>query len=72
MSEPERAAPAAKPLSPMQKALRKLGLEHKIEREKAYPANWFLKKGRVLVSKTMPKSQLVQKVGELLSKAQRS
>ncbi len=53
-------------------ALRKLGLEHKIEREKAYPANWFLKKGRVLVSKTMPKSQLVQKVGELLSKAQRS
>ena len=26
MSEPERAAPAAKPLSPMQKALRKLGL----------------------------------------------
>ena len=53
-------------------ALRKLGLEHKVEREKSYPANWFSKKGRVLVERTMPKSQLVQKVGEQLGKLQRS
>ena len=53
-------------------ALKRLGLEHKVEREKSYPANWFSKKGRVMVEKTMPKSQLVQKVGEALIKAQRS
>ncbi len=53
-------------------ALRSLGLEHKVERDKAYPADWFSKKGRVLVGKTMPKSQLVQKVGDLLIRSQRS
>jgi signal recognition particle subunit SRP19 len=54
------------------KALNQLGLEHKVEREKKYPANWFSKGGRVLVEKTGPKSNLVQKVGEALVKAQRS
>lgn len=53
-------------------ALRQLGLQHKIEREKKYPADWFSSEGRVLVEKTMPKSQLVKKVGELLIKVQRS
>jgi len=52
--------------------LKQLGLEHKVEREKSYPANWFSKGGRVLVAKTMPKTQLMQKVGDALSKAQRS
>jgi signal recognition particle subunit SRP19 len=53
-------------------ALRQLGLQHKVELEKRYPANWFYSGGRVLVEKTMPKSQLVKKVAELLIKAQRS
>jgi len=52
--------------------LKQLGLEHKVEREKSYPANWISKGGRVLVQKDIPKSQLVQKVGEALIKAQRS
>jgi signal recognition particle subunit SEC65 len=52
--------------------LKQLGLEHKVEREKSYPANWYSKGGRVLVAKTMPKTQLMQKVGDALSKAQRS
>ncbi|HOE53477.1 MAG TPA: signal recognition particle subunit SRP19/SEC65 family protein [Methanomassiliicoccales archaeon] len=53
-------------------ALRQLGLQHKVEREKRYPANWFSSGGRVLVERTGPKSQLVLKVGELLASAQRS
>ena len=53
-------------------ALKQLGLEHKVEREKSYPANWISKGGRVLVQKGLPKSQLLQKVGEALVKAQRS
>ena len=53
-------------------ALKQLGLQHRIEREKKYPANWFSSGGRVLVEKTMSKSQLVQKVGELLFGSQRS
>jgi signal recognition particle subunit SRP19 len=53
-------------------ALRQMGLEHKVERDKSYPANWFSRCGRVLVERTGPKSQLVLKVGEALVKAQRS
>ncbi|HUT27169.1 MAG TPA: signal recognition particle subunit SRP19/SEC65 family protein [Methanomassiliicoccales archaeon] len=53
-------------------ALKQLGQEHKVEREKSYPANWISKGGRVLVQKGLPKSQLLQKVGEALIKAQRS
>ncbi len=51
------------------KALRQLGLEHKVERDKSYPGNWFSKGGRVLVQKIGPKSQLVREVGEALVKA---
>jgi signal recognition particle subunit SRP19 len=54
------------------KALSQLGLEHKVERDKSFPANWFSKGGRVLVEKTGPKSQLVLRVGEVLVKVQRS
>lgn len=54
------------------KALRQLGLEHKVEREKSYPANWFSKGGRVLVQRSGPKSQLLLRVGEILVKGQRS
>ncbi|MBN1109226.1 MAG: signal recognition particle subunit SRP19/SEC65 family protein [Methanomassiliicoccales archaeon] len=53
-------------------ALSHMGLEHRVERDKSYPANWFSKGGRVLVERTGPKSQLVRKVGEALVKAQRS
>ena len=54
------------------RALVQMGLEHKVEREKSYPANWFSKGGRVLVQKTGPKSQLILKIGERLVKSQRS
>lgn len=54
------------------KALQRLGLEHKLEAEKSYPSNWHGHKGRVLVEKTMRKSELLAKVGQEISKIQRS
>lgn len=54
------------------RACQSLGLEHKVEEDKAYPGQWHHKKGRVLVEKKMPKSQLLLKVGERLVRSQRS
>jgi signal recognition particle subunit SRP19 len=54
------------------KACQSLGLEHKVEEDKAYPGQWHHRKGRVLVDKKMSKSQLVLKVGERLVRSQRS
>ncbi|MEM0448959.1 MAG: signal recognition particle subunit SRP19/SEC65 family protein [Methanomassiliicoccales archaeon] len=54
------------------KACQSLGLEHKIEINKAYPSKWYDKKGRVLVERSMPKTLLLLKVGERLARTQRS
>ncbi len=54
------------------KAVERLGLQYKAEPEKAYPANWWNQKGRILVEKSMPKSKLLEKVGSELSRIQRS
>jgi signal recognition particle subunit SRP19 len=54
------------------KAVEKLGLEYEVETEKSYPSNWHGHKGRVLVQKTMKKSQLLARIGQEISKAQRS
>ena len=54
------------------KVVEKLGLEYKVESDKSYPSNWYGHKGRVLVQKTMKKSQLLAKVGQEISKVQRS
>ncbi len=54
------------------KACQSLGLEHKVEADRAYPGKWYDKKGRVLVDKSMPKSRLLVQVGERLVRSQRS
>jgi signal recognition particle subunit SRP19 len=54
------------------KACQSLGLENKVENEKAYPGRWYEKKGRVLVDRKLPKSKLLVKVGERLVRSQRS
>lgn len=54
------------------KAVEKLGLQFKIERDKAYPGNWWSKKGRILVERSMPKSELIQRVASELAKLHRS
>lgn len=53
-------------------AVKKLGLEHKVESDKAYPGNWYAHGGRVLVEKKMKKAQLLVKVAELMKRSQRS
>ncbi|HTY46163.1 MAG TPA: signal recognition particle subunit SRP19/SEC65 family protein [Methanomassiliicoccales archaeon] len=59
-------------LEMLEKAVQKLGLEYKVEAEKAFPGAWYEKKGRLLVDRTIAKSELLPKVGELLVRSQRS
>ncbi len=59
-------------LEMLEKAVQKLGLEYKIESEKSFPGAWYEKKGRLLVDRSMAKSELLPKVGELLVRSQRS
>jgi signal recognition particle subunit SRP19 len=54
------------------KALMRLNLEFKVEADKSYPGDWFAKRGRVLVERSLPKSELLTKVAEILARAQRS
>ena len=56
----------------LEKAVQKLGAEYSVQAEKAYPGAWYDKKGRILVEKTLTKSQLIAKVGETLVRGQRS
>lgn len=53
-------------------ALKSLGLEHKIEADKAFPGNWHAHMGRVLVSHSMPKTLLLLKVSQYMRGHQRS
>jgi signal recognition particle subunit SRP19 len=59
-------------LEMLAKALKRLGMAFTLEEEKSYPGEWFLKKGRALVPITIPKSQLLVRVGEILVHSQRS
>jgi signal recognition particle subunit SRP19 len=49
-------------------AVKHLGLQHKAEPDKSYPSAWHEKKGRVLVERTLPKTLLMDKVGQHLKK----
>jgi signal recognition particle subunit SRP19 len=53
-------------------AVRTLGMQYKVQSEKSYPGNWVEKNGRVLVERSIPKSQLVKKVGEHVRRNHRS
>ncbi|MBI0583576.1 MAG: hypothetical protein ISF22_05045 [Methanomassiliicoccus sp.] len=59
-------------MSMLIKAVDKLGLQWKLEESKSYPAAWWNKQGLLLVENTMPKSQLLPKVGEMLRTVPRS
>jgi signal recognition particle subunit SRP19 len=49
-------------LAEIEKAAERLGLEPKVEKEKAYPREWWGTSGRVLVKKTKPKSLLLKEL----------
>jgi len=56
----------------LEKAVQKLDIEYSVQAEKAYPGAWYDRKGRILVEKTLTKSQLIVKVGETIVRGQRS
>lgn len=63
---------ASPTLEMLEKAVQRLGLEYKVESDKAYPGDWYEKRGRVLVDKKISKGELLAKMGDILVKAQRS
>jgi signal recognition particle subunit SRP19 len=63
----ERAVPSPT-LDMLVLAVKHLGLQHKAEPDKSYPGAWHEKKGRVLVERTLPKTLLMDKVGQHLKK----
>jgi signal recognition particle subunit SRP19 len=54
------------------RAVEKLGLQYKVEEGKSYPGAWWSKQGLLLVENTMPKSQLLPKVAEILKQVPRT
>lgn len=48
------------------KAVRALGLNCTIEKDKHHPARWFEREGRIVVSTTLKKTQLIKEVAKKL------
>jgi signal recognition particle subunit SRP19 len=59
-------------LEMLEKAVQRVGADYAVEAEKSYPGAWYDKKGRILVEKTLTKSELIDKVGKALVRVQRS
>lgn len=55
-------------LREIEEAAGKLGLKPEIEREKAYPKEWWGVAGRVLVKKSKPKSVILKEVAREIRK----
>ncbi|MEA1907402.1 MAG: signal recognition particle subunit SRP19/SEC65 family protein [Euryarchaeota archaeon] len=50
-----------------------LGLDPIVEQDKAYPASWWKKSGRVLVKKTgNPKSSVLREIGSIIKEMRRT
>ena len=47
-------------------AVRELGLEARLDEEARYPRSWWMDRGRVLVRRSMPKTQLLRLVASKL------
>jgi len=55
-------------LEEIEKAAESLDLDPKVEKEKAYPREWWGASGRVLVKKTKPKSLLLKELAAEIRK----
>lgn len=49
-------------ISEIERALKRLGLQYKIDKERAYPGKWYEKSGRVLVEWDSTKLELLKEV----------
>jgi signal recognition particle subunit SRP19 len=64
----KKLAKSSPTVEDIEKAATKLGLNPVVEKDKSYPRFWFEKRGRVLVEKKMPKTELLKKIGKALPK----
>ena len=64
----ERDAVASPTLKEIEEAARRLGLNPIVEKEKAYPKEWWEVSGRVLVDKVKPKSLILKEVAREIKK----
>ena len=55
-------------LAEIEAAAKKLGLEPKTEKEKAYPKSWWAKTGLIKVEKTKPKNQILSEIAREIRK----
>lgn len=65
---PKKLARATITVEDIERAVKSLGMNPVVEKDKSYPRFWFKNRGRVLVSSTMAKTELLKKIGEVLPK----
>ena len=49
-------------INEIEKALKRLGLEYELEKERAYPGKWYEKSGRALVEWDKTKLELIREI----------
>ena len=59
-------AKASPTVEDIEKAAKSLGLNPIVEKDKSYPRFWYKKRGRVLVEKKMPKSEILKQISRSL------
>ncbi|UCF08971.1 MAG: signal recognition particle subunit SRP19/SEC65 family protein [Thermoplasmata archaeon] len=65
---PKSLAKPAPTVEDIEKAAKSLGLNPVVEKDKSYPRFWHKKRGRVLVERKMPKTELLKAIGKALPK----
>jgi signal recognition particle subunit SRP19 len=67
----ERRAVPSPTLVEIERAAKKLGLNPVVEKEKAYPKEWWEVSGRVLIDKVKPKSLLLREIAREIKKGRK-
>jgi signal recognition particle subunit SRP19 len=68
----EKHAVASPTLKEIAEAAERLGLNPEVEREKAYPKEWWEVSGRVIVDKVKPKSMILKEIAAEIKKMRAS
>ena len=55
-------------INEIERALKRLGLSHNVQKETAYPGKWYEKSGRVLVEWDKTKLQLIREISSEIKK----
>jgi len=65
---PKKLARSSVTVEDIEKAVKSLGMNPVVEKDKSYPRFWYKNRGRVLVNSTIPKTELLKKIGQVLPK----